>query len=248
MRCAILIIGSLWWDEEKERPKWRSERLDADAHQTVKARIRYGRKSGSRSNTYTMVLDKGPGDGTALLVPCKKSVDTIDDLLAEARALWKAEAPTAAKNAISAKSEWGCVGAMFRNGDAPLKKCWSDHYHAEKLHAVAPTNDKGLLDITWPQTSDDDDANFDIILATTNQADAPPPCAKMIAKAWTDQCGHENYFFNNVRDGIRTADDLSIWKAIETASPCFLEKKKAQYADATKTLCGEASAPTTTAK
>ena len=41
--------------------------------------------------------------------------------------------------------------------------------------------------------------------------------------AWISQDqGHELYFFENVRHGIRTPDDLLIWKRIENAKPSWL--------------------------
>ena len=54
--------------------------------------------------------------GEAILVPCLAEIETIDDLMAEAGALWKAEAPKAATGTIG--SNWGCVGALFGNGNA----------------------------------------------------------------------------------------------------------------------------------
>lgn len=53
LTAGVLIIGSLLWDSEKERPAWRAARLDVAGAQTVTAPIRYGRLSESR---YTMVF------------------------------------------------------------------------------------------------------------------------------------------------------------------------------------------------
>jgi hypothetical protein len=42
----------------------------------------------------------------------------------------------------------------------------------------------------------------------------------MIADAWVEQQdGHERYFFENVRNGIRTSDDSAIWKRIASRKP-----------------------------
>lgn len=240
MRCAVLIIGSLWWDDKNERPSWRSARLKMDEAQIVTSCIRYGRTSTSRGNTHTMVLDNTAEPGNALLVPCIAPANVIGDLITEARALWKAEASKAAKDSISAKSGWGCVGATFRDGDGAMKQQWSDYYALAKETPIAPTDSKGQLAIGWPRTLDGADADFDAILATTNTADDPIPNAKAVAKAWSDQCGDEDYFFNNVRDGIRTADDLKIWAEIENASPSFLEKNQQLYGKAIEILREEA--------
>jgi hypothetical protein len=56
-----------------------------------------------------------------------------------------------------------------------------------------------------------------------------------------DQCGHENYFFNNVQHGIRTPDDGDIWRRIEEKSPCWLEKKQRKYRKAVEILRVEAA-------
>jgi hypothetical protein len=42
--------------------------------------------------------------------------------------------------------------------------------------------------------------------------------------------GHERYFFENVRHGIRTPDDQLIWQRIEQKNPPWLHK--AAYAEA----------------
>jgi hypothetical protein len=48
LTAGVLIIGSLLWDSDKERPAWRAARLNVAAAQTVTAPIRYGRLSKSR--------------------------------------------------------------------------------------------------------------------------------------------------------------------------------------------------------
>ena len=54
--------------------------------------------------------------GFARLVPCKRDVESINDLVEEARALWKAEAPDSKVGKIAAG--WGSVGVLFGNAGA----------------------------------------------------------------------------------------------------------------------------------
>jgi len=44
-----------------------------------------------------------------------------------------------------------------------------------------------------------------------------------VATAWTGQNGgHEDYFFRNVENKVRTPDDLAIWRRIEERQPDWL--------------------------
>src|SRR6266436_291433 len=76
LTAGVLIIGSLLWDSEKERPAWRGARLNVAAAQTVTAPIRYGRLSESRDNSYTMVFSRMCPAGQAKLVPCSNTIST----------------------------------------------------------------------------------------------------------------------------------------------------------------------------
>ncbi|PNQ77231.1 hypothetical protein BA950_04065 [Erythrobacter sp. SAORIC-644] len=77
----------------------------------------------------------------------------------------------------------------------------------------------------------------DIILATATMPrpldERPSP--QDIAEAWIGQEeGHERYFLENVRHGIRTGDDAEIWSAVEHANPLWLQN--GCYADVVDTL------------
>jgi len=93
---------------------------------------------------------------------------------------------------------------------------------------VSVVNTDGLLDIGWPDMLDGQSADFDLILATATNPDTARPTAREVADAWSDQCGNEDYFFNNVLHGIRTPDDGKIWRRIEARSPSWLKKKEYQ--------------------
>src|SRR6185503_11216573 len=112
---AVLIIGSLWWDNS-DREHWRNERLDITQPVLVSAPIRYGRVSGKRrKNTYTMVLSNlcfQEGMGAALLIPFQKEIHTFEDLKLEAAKLWHAERPASNEVSYEISHDWGAVGLM----------------------------------------------------------------------------------------------------------------------------------------
>ena len=63
--------------------------------------------------------------------------------------------------------------------------------------------------------------------------------AAEVADAWVAQDDHhERYFFENVRHGIRTTDDGSIWKRIEERAPTWLGAE--EYRESVKLLRSEA--------
>src|ERR1700722_16557381 len=91
LSVGVLIIGSLLWDPEPERTAWRNRRLQMANSLPVAAPIRYGRKSTSRGDTYTMVFSRGCPAGQAVVVPCASKVSRSEDLITEAEYLRAAE-------------------------------------------------------------------------------------------------------------------------------------------------------------
>ena len=223
MRAAILIIGSLLWDNG-EREAWRRSRLRLGELMHVKASIRYGRRSTSRGNTFTMTLGRDDSSGRGILVPCAANIEDVAGLVAEAEALWKAEKPDASPNSIGAA--WGCVGALFRPQRVPpdWATAWANHFRATNASSISPVNVDGFLDIPWPVNAfGGTPADVDIILATATKSETTRPTVAEIADAWVAQTqGHERYFFQNVRRDIRTPDDLRIWERIEEQAPAWL--------------------------
>ncbi|MBO9422337.1 hypothetical protein J7481_22695 [Labrenzia sp. R4_2] len=176
--------------------------------------------------------------GRAVLVPCQREIETIDDLKAETSALWKAEAPNAKAGTIG--SGWGCVGALLREGEADekLAPAWRAHFRQVRAEGLSVVNSDGGLDIAWPETIDGTPADMDIILATATKPETSPPGSQSVAGAWLGQDGgYEQYFLENVRYGIRTADDLEIWHHIEADGPTWL--KAEGYSEAVQILQGE---------
>ena len=217
---GVLIIGSLYWDNSA-REEWRRERLDLERRQSVRAPIRYGRRSGRRGCSYTMVLSASLREadfGTANVVACKSR-----DLIEEARSLWEAEGGT--RGAVSAT--WGCVGLLI-NPDAGLpsedRDRWSKFVerrpgYGRLTHATgeAGVADKaGLLQIDWPRLTDGRPLMLDALLATATDPTLVNgtryPSAGEVAEAWDTLKGREHirYFCDNRKNGIRTFQDADI--------------------------------------
>lgn len=249
MRAAILAIGALYWEgtakEDRSgtaphpREKWRRERLNMAEAVHVKVPIRYGRRSQTWGGCFTMTFRGNDQPGNAFLVPCRGSIDNIDDLLSEATALWKAEMPNADANAIA--SETGCVGLLFADSNSDLRQKWVEHFSRNGPRRLPfGARADGLLTIPWPEAVDDPwpgavdnrtASRFEVILATALTPEPTTPSADDIAEAWIrDEQGHEKYFFNNVNAGIRTPEDLDIWARIERAHPPWLGRDHYQPA------------------
>lgn len=178
-----------------------------------------------------MVFRPGETSAQAMLVPCIAKVETIDNLVVEANGLWQAEAANAKPGSLH--KSWGCVGALFNKetGVQSLAADWTTHFQKVEAQSVSVVNKDGLLDISWPNGLDGQRANFDVILATATRPVAVPPTTREVADAWIGQRGgHENYFFNNVKHGIRTPDDLAIWRRIEEHAPPWLESPEHEEA------------------
>lgn len=239
MRAGVLIIGSLLWDEGPERDVWRQTRLRIENAVHVRAPIRYGRLSQSRGNTFTMVFSSSGQLGQAVLAPCIREVSSIAALVSEAKKLWRAEQPNAPRESIGAP--WGCVGVLFdpHIDRVDCVKAWADYFHRNKVSPIHPVDRDGMLRIPWPAPSTDNRTdNIDIILATATRAETEHPSPEEIASAWIKQeMGYERYFFENIQHGIRTPDDLLVWKKIENACPSWLSKP--EYAETAVALRGE---------
>jgi hypothetical protein len=132
LKIGVVVVGSLDWESKDygpafqrelddterrqidRRTRWRRERLRGDAASEflVHAPIRYGRKSSSRGNTFTMVFSPECANclATAKAIRCNADVSTIGELVAEAEALWGAESSDAQPGQISA--QWGCVAIV----------------------------------------------------------------------------------------------------------------------------------------
>jgi hypothetical protein len=235
LSVGILIIGSLYWDDEGGRDRWRRWRINAERKWTVKAPIRYGRQSDKRGKTYTMVFSQlAPSEfGHALVAECRRSIRVEDDLIAEAKWLWaaeKKEVPLTENGALpsSIAEGWGSVALLLRPGgcvQSPLQALvkrsvsnvpqqlldrWSQ-ISSQRDDDLMIT-DRGILDIGWPhQTDGGGPVPLDILMATTNRPTGRGiPDAQSIADAWNARPNFRNYFDANQETGILTFQDSDI--------------------------------------
>jgi hypothetical protein len=235
MRAGIPIIGSLLWDQKSPRPTWRS-RLAVDRKILVSVPFRYGRRSSTRGHTFTMVFDTHADHGEALVVPFKEALPDPKALVAEAEALWQAERASAELGSIAA--DWGCVGVRFQD-EAPAAtwlQAWSDRFG--ETTPIPPVTTTGKLDMHWPTPISRVPVDLDVLLAAATLPDEPRPTPAAIADAWVDQNqGYEEYFFENVRHGIRASEDLRIWRRIKERAPVWLSNSR--WSEAIKILEAE---------
>lgn len=242
---GVLIVGSLYWDPLPKRIGWRRSRLDMNEQFKIRVPIRYGRRSQSRSNTYTMVFSSDclrrcllrNRLGQAKAIRCRGPITSIQDLVIEAQRLWDAESKNrqaGVRLSPEASGEnWGCVALLVNpNSDVPqnLLDAWSDRVatepnyadfgHAAQEEAVIGNN--GLLRIPWPKLSNGKrQLPLDLLLATpTNphlEGDPPSyPTPATIAQAWNEAPQHFDYFTNNLSNEIRTCQDRAIMKYLST--------------------------------
>ena len=224
MQIGVLIIGSLYWDDSKPRTAWRSERLDFEREERVRVPIRYGRRSTTRGNTYTMVISSGLAErnfGEAFAVPC-----TSEDLFTEAEHLWAAEQDaTQGADGTIAKG-WGCV-RLLEHPSGPLhredRERWTKRVEGEPCYGNLPhgrnersaVSKSGFLSIDWPKTVNDSLLEWDVLLATATRPtldNEEYPSSRDIAQAWqtTKGQGEVKYFWENRKNGIKTFQDAEI--------------------------------------
>lgn len=228
---GVLVVGSLLWDHDATRDRWRKEWLSLDKAKLVRAPIRYGRMSKSRGCTYTMVFSdlcrrQSYAGGVAVAVPLNRPVPDTAALLSAAHALWGAEAKSQnTKKQVAAS--WGAIGLLVnpeRSTDELLDG-WRQAVSQQRQQKTyrAPTRlkseksvldaDSGRLLIPWPPTDSGDTLDLDFLLATATDPELVVPgqrysSAARIAAAWiVDQKDGVKYFLENRKHGIRTFQD-----------------------------------------
>ena len=224
MQIGVLIIGSLYWDDSKRRTAWPRERLDFQRKERVRVPIRYGRRSSTRGDTYTMVLSSHLAEkefGTAIVVPFN-----FEDLFTEAEHLWAAErdAPDGSDGTIA--TGWGCVG-LLEHPRGSLhrddRERWTKRVQGEPCYGNLPhardersaVSKSGYLSIDWPKTGSDSLLGWDLLLAAATCPtfdDGEYPSPRDIAQAWqtSEDRSAVKYFWENRKNGIKTFQDDEI--------------------------------------
>jgi hypothetical protein len=250
LRAGVIILGSLLWDNA-DREEWRRQRIDITAALQVRLPIRYGRLSGKqRSHTHTMVLSRlcyrHLELGVGYVAPCHTPIGNVNDLMQEAHELAAAEGMN--------KWTWGAVGVLTnpeskvpteilaawkRHATGQLLQCHLFTHHPKSEHAVLSQD--GILRMRWPRLADTGaPADFDLLLATPTalKSAGSYPTVKELGERYARQ-DYSLYFVKNVRHGIRTAQDVAIWKAALRLKPEWAVK----YEDVTSVLGYEAIMP-----
>ncbi len=221
LRGGVIMIGSLWWDNSLIRTAWRDKYLsDPDKHCFVDLNIRYGRRAGTRSNTYTMIYNNHPSTkaGKAIVWPFKYPVENYAYLEEQTYAIALAEGICEGQ-ANKLVTDWGAVAILVnpKLEEAlahQLKQKWRELYGSvqidTKQYAIEEEmpviDDKGFFKLDWKPEMN----QFDFLIGT---AIVPKPHrlldAKEIACNFTDQ-QYSTYFDNNLHAGLRTFQDEEI--------------------------------------
>jgi hypothetical protein len=179
---GVIIIGSLLWEETPARQKWRKVSLkDSSTKTLVKVKIRYGRPSQKRQDTYTMIFSNHPTTefGLAYIIEFNEKIKNAIMLeshafeMARAEGLWKESNPSLNKT-------WGSVGLLINpkiderdktNADI-IRKRWAEIYKSYKptfnpsKYRIENENpvidDNGFLQIEWTTEMN----KYDFLIAT----------------------------------------------------------------------------------
>lgn len=202
-----------------------------DKKRHITAPLRYGRRSTSREDTYTMVFSpsavKGDvGTGVGLFVPFARAIESPNELIDEALTLWCVEAnkPFSKRGAVSAK--WGSVVLQLNphyDDTQGFGEAWS------KLVAGSPdygslktaehesrvvNRETGLTELPWPSSvADGSLLDADMLLFTATKPTLEKgrcPSPEMVAEAWKRKPNRLEYFCLNRLNGIQTEDDATI--------------------------------------
>jgi len=230
LKGGVIIIGSLLWqdnlyDNDRIRLDWREQHLDMDNKIYIKAPIRYGRKS--KDNIVTMVFSNRMRrkKGFCYVVPFKRTIHNIDELICEALALSCAEG----MNGNFVKN-WGVLTYLFNDSliDDSVKKeivkvfrirkninFDIDDYKLDREKSCVTKSLK--LNIDWPIPVIEEDKaklnEFHFLLATATKPTNPAIKIHDIAKMVKSD-KKRRYFINNLINGIITSEDFEISKLL----------------------------------
>lgn len=188
---------------------------------------------------------KDYGCGKAFILPVSTTIHDFNDIFVEAQALWSAERN---KCGSSIYSNWGAVGLLanpFQKNLNHIINEWESYFNSQidkpelnSCKTEKPSLSRnGLLGIHWPRNYiSNEPVDLDFIIATVNNATVNNaavinkyPTHIEIARAWiNDVNNNEQYFINNVMNGICTFQDKRIWENVKHLNPGWLEKMERQ--------------------
>lgn len=194
--------------------------------------IRYGRRSTSRENTYTMVFSRlcyrQRALGKGFVVPYSHEIHSWNDLQAEVMYLSNAEG-------LSGRCwNWGVVGLLqnpFRPWAGSLTNNWMEFFGSrtsrtslfgQHARSEAPAVGRdGVLRLRWPCAVSGQPIALDALLATATTPTLTAgryPSAETIAEAYC-HANLPDYFLENNRAGIRTFQDSAIARRLVRVRP-----------------------------
>jgi hypothetical protein len=235
LKGGVIIIGSLLWDTDPDREKWREVNLCSESRFQVYLPIRYGRCSRTRKNTYTMVFSNRCysnryGLGTGWILPIRSEINSFENLKAEAQKMGEAEG----LGEVLFKS-WGSIALLVNPNkeiDNSIIMKWGEHMvgglsnhnlFTEKLMSEKACIDgNGLLQIRWPKEASPQNRieKLDLLIATAvvpTLIKGRYPTAYKIAGAM-ENSEYYDYFQNNVKNNITTFQDERIIERIKKQS------------------------------
>lgn len=220
---AILMVGSLYWDDHARRKSLRNNFLSMSDAKSVPAPIRYGRNSELR-NTVTMVFSKSCVStntlGQAKLVPFKRKIGSTTELGAMAGAIIKAEH----KKDPQIKRfnwTWGCLAILInprtdRKVSSQIRDYWSKQFGKKfdpqefkvgKERSILNSN--GELQFDWK--AEYGDIDFVVVTATKPNISPIPASIELADYIRADK----SYFSKNLEFGIKTFQDREILECFE---------------------------------
>lgn len=231
MKGAVLIIGSLLWENEgnslnkiqgKLRENWRKE-LDINKKLEVEVPIRYGRKSSSRRNTYTMIFSNSViALGKAYLVPYIEETHSFRDIKEQAIRLAEAEGISTRDYPNRIICTWGAVGIAFNrkkeDAIAEIKTKWHKEFDSFD-------NNNYRIGQEEPSILSNGELNFnffipdkvDYVFATpvVPNVSEYPGIDRIASAILESNPMYDTYILKNIDNGIRVKDDDKILNIIQ---------------------------------
>lgn len=226
MKGAVLIIGSLLWENEenalnveqgKLRSKWR-QKLDFEKKIAVNVPIRYGRKSQSKRCTYTMIFSNSVTNlGTAFIVPFRKEIKVYEEFKLQALELSVAEGISTKQYQNRLFASWGSIGVLFnKSKDKQLnsiKKKWNREFSSIQ-------NSDYKIGTEEPSILKNGELNFhfvipeyiDYVFATPVKPNISeyPTNDRIIKAIIESKPRYDTYVKENFKNGIRIEGDTEI--------------------------------------
>jgi len=221
---GVIIIGSLLWENKKGRDLWRKNNFEKDSIK-VPLPIRYGRRSTTRNNTYTMVYSNDCSDklGSGYILKYREKISTFDELIKQAEELAKAEGIYKENQNEKIFSSWGTVAILFNSKlDQDIKKYIGDTWRKLYQNNINPScfsvnNEKPSIDKNGflNLVTEIPIKNLDYLFTTTVAINVSSyPEAEGIAQTMINN-NYTVYFCRNRENGIFTFQDEDIYKNLE---------------------------------